>query len=304
MTRMSATVRELVDEAYERRGSTWRAALETVNDWVETACSATPALSADRVQVTAGRIKSPLRTGEKLRRKLADANDMIHQSVEVENHVVDVVGARVVCKTEREQSALWDLLQDVGDSLSIAEVRDYCLHPKPSGYRGRHLIVEVPFDAEPSVLVELQIRTVLQDAWSALSEEQLFKPGQALKSDVEQERLGLVLSGLLAQADAVAGYIADDVRSAYEGERASDAPDSRPADAGAAEPSIEVTIRELKHSYLLAADDVGRHGIIRLENLGGGLGAGAGHPSPGDRLLVRMDETPTTRYFIPVPQEG
>ncbi len=312
MTRMSATVRELVEEAYEHRESTWKAALETVNDWVESTCSSNPELSPDRVQVSAGRIKSPLRTGEKLRRKLADANDVIHQSVEVENHVVDVVGARVVCKTDREQSALWDLLQDGTDEVSIAEVRDYCLHPKPSGYRGRHLIVEVPFDAEPSVLVELQIRTVLQDAWSTLSEEQLFKPGQALKSDTEQERLSLVLSGLLAQADAVAGYIADDIRSAYEGDgsrsavRSAQPHSAEPKDTPTAEPAIEVTIRELKHSYLLAADEVGRHGIIRLENLGTlpGSRSGSRHPVPGDKLQVRMDETPTTRYFIPVVQEG
>ncbi len=312
MTRMSASVRELVDEAYERRESTWRAALETVNDWVESACSSNPELSPDRVQVAAGRIKSPLRTGEKLRRKLADANDMIHQSVEVENHVVDVVGARVVCRTEREQAALWDLLQDGSGELSIAEVRDYCLHPKPSGYRGRHLIVEVPFDAEPSVLVELQIRTVLQDAWSTLSEEQLFKPGQALKSDEEQERLSVILSGLLAQADAVAGYIADDVRSAYEGDGSRSSRRSARRDraeektTSANEPAIEVTVRELKHSYVLAADEVGRHGIIRLENLGAlpGLHSGSGHPAPGDKLQVRLDETPTTRYFIPVAREG
>ena len=122
MTRMSATVRELVDEAYDRRESTWRAALETVNDWVESVRAPSALLSGDRVRVVDGRIKDRMRTGEKLRRKLADANDEIHESVEVENQVIDVVGARVVCRTEREQSALWDLLTEVGDdtNLSIA----------------------------------------------------------------------------------------------------------------------------------------------------------------------------------------
>ncbi|RAG69010.1 hypothetical protein DN536_34945, partial [Burkholderia multivorans] len=121
---MSATVRELVGEAYERRESTWRAALETVEDWVDAARARSPQLTEDRMQVVPGRIKDPLRTGEKLRRKLADANDEIHEAVEVENQVIDVVGARAVCRTEREQSVLWDILTDPNDdsALTIAEV--------------------------------------------------------------------------------------------------------------------------------------------------------------------------------------
>lgn len=306
MTRMSATVRELVDEAYDRRESTWRAALETVNDWVESVRTPSPLLSGDRVRVVEGRIKDRMRTGEKLRRKLADSNDEIHESVEVENQVIDVVGARVVCRTEREQTALWDLLTEGDDTnLSIAEVRDYSATPKPSGYRGRHLIVEVPFEAEPSVLVELQLRTILQDAWCVLAEEHLFKPGQALKSDPQQERLSVILSELLAQADSVAGYIADDV-GAYLGLGNSAPLRSFAEVEEPTDPAIEVTIRELNHSYVLAADEVGRHGIIRLETLGltPDNPERSAFPHPGDKLQVRMDESNTTRYFIPVSREG
>ncbi|MCU4295679.1 hypothetical protein D3I60_01035 [Brevibacterium permense] len=304
---MSATVRELVDEAYDRRESTWRAALETVNDWVESVRAPSALLSGDRVRVVDGRIKDRLRTGEKLRRKLADANDEIHESVEVENQVIDVVGARVICRTEREQSALWDLLTEVSDdtNLSIAEVRDYSTTPKPSGYRGRHLIVEVPFDSEPSVLVELQLRTIMQDAWCVLAEEHLFKPGQALKSDAQQERLSVILAGLMAQADSVAGYIADDV-GAYLG-MGNSAPPRAFAEADEpTDPAIEVTIRELNHSYVLAADEVGRHGIIRLETLGltPDNPERSAFPHPGDKLQVRMDESNNTRYFIPVGHDG
>ena len=156
MTRMSATVRELVDEAYDRRESTWRAALETVNDWVESVRAPSALLSGDRVRVVDGRIKDRMRTGEKLRRKLADANDEIHESVEVENQVIDVVGARVVCRTEREQSALWDLLTEVGDdtNLSIAEVRDYSATPKPSGYRAHGI--------EPGIGSEGKVRATVE----------------------------------------------------------------------------------------------------------------------------------------------
>lgn len=209
--------------------------------------------------------------------------------------------ARVVCRTEREQNALFEALAPGAEELSVAEVRDYSRTPKPSGYRGRHLIIEVPFAGEPSVLVELQIRTILQDAWCVLSEEQLFKPGQALKSDAQQERLSVILSGLLAQADEVAGHIADDV-GAHLGIGNASPPRTLSDEAVDDVPSIEVTIRELNHSYVLAADEVGRHGIIRFESLGltPENAEGAALPAPGDKLQVRMDESQTTRYFIPV----
>src|SRR5699024_10187234 len=157
VTRMSATVRELVDEAYDRRESTWRAALETVNDWGESVRAPSALLSGDRVRAVKGRIKDRMRTGEKLRRKLADANDGIHESVQVDNQVTEVGGAGAERRNEREQTALRDMLNERDDKKqSNAEVRDYSASPKPSGYRGRHLLVEGHFEAEPSVLVELR----------------------------------------------------------------------------------------------------------------------------------------------------
>ena len=68
------------------------------------------------------------------------------------------------------------------------------------------------------------------------------------------------------------------------------------------DPAIEVTIRELNHSYVLAADEVGRHGIIRLETLGltPDNPERSAFPHPGDKLQVHMDESNNTRYFIPV----
>lgn len=309
MTKMSATVRELVDEAYNRREQTWVAALETVNNWVTTSCSEFVGPGADRVRVTSGRIKDPTHTGEKLRRKLADSNDEIHESVQVEHEVIDIVGTRIICRTEREQAAVFDRLStSVGNTdMSIAEVRDYSQRPKPSGYRGRHLIIEVPFAGEPSVLVEMQIRTVLQEAWSTLVEELAFKPGQALKSDVHRDQLSLILSGLLKEADAVAGYLADDLAISLgppvSATSSSLSPhEGTPPSTATADKAIDVTVRELKHSYVLAADEVGRYGIIRFDSLGL-TPENEDHsklPVPGDTFRVRTDETPTTRYFIPV----
>src|SRR5699024_5699784 len=143
------------------------------------------------------------------------------------------------------------------------------------------------------------------DASAVLPEEHLFKPGQALKSHPQQARLSVILSDPLTQAVSVAGYIADDV-GAYLGMGNAAPLRSFTEVEEPTDPVIEVTIRELNHSYVLAADEVGRHGIIRLETLGltPDNPERSAFPHPGDKLPVRMDEANTTRYFIPVSREG
>src|SRR5699024_2885689 len=136
-------------------------------------------------------------------------------------------------------------------------------------------------------------------------EEHLFKPGPARKSAPQQARLPVILSELRAHAASVAGYIADYV-GAYLG--LGNAAPLRPCDRAAAptDPAIGVTMRELQHAYVLAAAEGGRHGIIRLETLGltPDNPERSAFPHPGDKLQVRMDESTTTRYFIPVSREG
>ena len=55
-------------------------------------------------------------------------------------------------------------------------VRDYIAEPKPSGYRALHLIVR-----RGGYPVEVQLRTVLQDAWANQVEEDGRQIGVGLK---------------------------------------------------------------------------------------------------------------------------
>lgn len=302
---MSATVRELVGEAYERRESTWRAALETVEDWIDAARSRSPQLTEDRMRIVPGRIKDPLRTGEKLRRKLADANDEIHEAVEVENQVIDVVGARAVCRTEREQSVLWDILTDPNDdsAISIVEVRDYTAHPKPSGYRGRHLIVEVPFDSEPPC--SSNSRSARSSRTPGASSPRSTCSNPARCSPPIRSRRGSPSSSPASSRRPTpwpgsspttsaptwprqCGSPADDVRSRRGGS----------VDRGD-DPRAQPLLRPRRRRG-------GPPRIIRFETLGltPDNPDRAGLPSPGDTLRVRMDESHSTRYFIPVSGEG
>jgi putative GTP pyrophosphokinase len=59
---------------------------------------------------------------------------------------------------------------------TIIRVRDYIAEPKPSGYRALHLIVR-----RGGYPVEVQLRTVLQDAWANQVEEDGRQIGVGLK---------------------------------------------------------------------------------------------------------------------------
>lgn len=59
---------------------------------------------------------------------------------------------------------------------TIVRVRDYIAEPKPSGYRALHLIVR-----RGGYPVEVQLRTVLQDAWANQVEEDGRQIGVGLK---------------------------------------------------------------------------------------------------------------------------
>jgi ppGpp synthetase/RelA/SpoT-type nucleotidyltranferase len=59
-----------------------------------------------------------------------------------------------------------DLSRRLKKSWNIRRTRDYIARPKPSGYRALHHIVR-----RDDRMIEVQLRTVLQDAWANQVEE-------------------------------------------------------------------------------------------------------------------------------------
>ena len=58
------------------------------------------------------------------------------------------------------------------------ERKDYIQHPKESGYRSLHLIVQVPIflqDTKKLVYVEVQFRTIAMDFWASLEHKMRYK---------------------------------------------------------------------------------------------------------------------------------
>ena len=64
------------------------------------------------------------------------------------------------------------------DDITLIEKKDYIMHPKLSGYRSLHLIVEVPIFLEKEkrlMKVEVQLRTIAMDFWASLEHKLRYK---------------------------------------------------------------------------------------------------------------------------------
>ena len=80
------------------------------------------------------------------------------------------------------------------DDITLIERKDYIQHPKESGYRSLHLIVQVPIflqDTKKLVYVEVQFRTIAMDFWASLEHKVRYKKN--VPAD-ETERLAQELS--------------------------------------------------------------------------------------------------------------
>ena len=97
----------------------------------------------------------------------------------------DIGGARTVLPTIKDIYQLRDLLFGGRSRHKLANEKDYVKEPKPSGYRGVHLVYRYHSDRSEvynGLLVELQLRSRLQHAWATAVETVGTFVGQALKS--------------------------------------------------------------------------------------------------------------------------
>lgn len=121
-------------------------------------------------------IKSRVKSTESLIKKIRKKG--IPMSVEsIEKNITDVAGVRVVCSFPEDIYLLADcLLQQ--DDIKLIGRKDYIEHPKPSGYRSLHLIVEVPIflqNEKRNMAVEVQLRTIAMDFWASVEHKLRYK---------------------------------------------------------------------------------------------------------------------------------
>ena len=118
------------------------------------------------------RIKSPISIYDKLLRYGKEPT-----IGNLEEHLMDVAGVRVVCSYVNDVKSLMGLLRRQ-DDLEIVRIKNYIKNPKPNGYRSLHAIVKIPvyfLDSKQMVPVEVQIRTIAMDYWASLEHDLRYK---------------------------------------------------------------------------------------------------------------------------------
>lgn len=104
-------------------------------------------------------------------------------------NLTDIAGVRVICNYVSDVYKIADLLIKQSDIKLIAK-KDYIKHPKENGYRGLHLVVEVPIFLAEKVqptTVEIQIRTIAMDFWASLEHHLRYKADNEVPDGVRDE---------------------------------------------------------------------------------------------------------------------
>lgn len=136
------------------------------------------------IRMIQSRIKDPLSTIEKLRRRNWPV------SVEsMEKNLNDVAGVRVICSFIDDIYDLAKMMQ-TQDDMTILEIKDYIKNPKPNGYRSYHMIVEIPVffsTHKEHIRAELQIRTIAMDFWASLEHQLRYKKNFARSEEIGEK---------------------------------------------------------------------------------------------------------------------
>ena len=99
----------------------------------------------------------------------------------------DIGGCRCVVNSVRSVTRLTRAYQESSIRHGLVHFDDYIEKPKPSGYRGIHLVYSYASDQKPEfndLKIEMQLRTTLQHAWATAVETVSAFTGEKLKSGV------------------------------------------------------------------------------------------------------------------------
>ena len=95
----------------------------------------------------------------------------------IEKHVHDVIGMRIVCSFLSDVYKVVRLIENCSQ-IEVHQQKDYITNPKDSGYTSYHLLVYIPvnlLDGVTLVEAEIQVRTIAMDFWASLEHKLSYK---------------------------------------------------------------------------------------------------------------------------------
>ncbi|MDZ4185606.1 MAG: (p)ppGpp synthetase [Desulfuromonadales bacterium] len=160
----------------------------------------------DAVSKIEARVKDKEECIKKFDRKYRSRLEADEQAYEIRHYLSDLIGIRIICLYEDRIASVAQLLTQ---SFKLIEVTNKIAAIESTedsfGYKGLHMDLALPDDlaAQPKYLAfadcpfEVQIRSLIQDAWSVLDHEIKYKKS----IPIELKRRINVLSALFELAD-------------------------------------------------------------------------------------------------------
>ncbi len=180
--------------------------VQTKNIYIRIISSLITRCNVSAVTKIDGRVKDREECIKKFHRKYQNSLEIDEQPYEIKNFISDLIGIRIVCLYEDRIGALSEVLQQhfrilgVTDKISSVESTEDSF-----GYKGLHLDLALNEEmaSSPKYLqyadlsVEVQIRSLIQDAWSVLDHKIKYKKSIPL----DLKRRINILSALFELAD-------------------------------------------------------------------------------------------------------
>ncbi len=125
-------------------------------------------------------VEHRLKTTESIAAKLKRKHKL-YKNKPIEELLNDVAGVRVICFDTKQINMIVKLLEQ-SKKFKILKEKDYIKNPKDNGYQSYHIILSVD-----GVKVELQLRTILMDAWSSLESILIYKKETPIPEKLQKD---------------------------------------------------------------------------------------------------------------------
>ncbi len=109
------------------------------------------------------------------------------------NQVTDLAGVRIVCQFSEEVAAAEQLIRDRFDVLEEVD-KSAKLEADRMGYQATHFIVRLPaanqgsrYDSIKTLVCEIQVKNILQDAWAQIDHLLMYKAQSAIPEPQRRE---------------------------------------------------------------------------------------------------------------------
>lgn len=191
----------LFKKYYENNHKEFVAAKDAYVDMIKTLITQNGVSEATKIE---GRVKDKEECIKKFQRKYQGKLEADEQPYQIRDFISDLIGVRIVCLYEDEVPVVSELLKRHFTILNVTDKTSAVESTEDSfGYKGLHMDLTLDRDAAYSNSVvaemcfEVQIRSLIQDAWSMLDHKIKYK--RSIPTDLKR-RIN-VLAALFELAD-------------------------------------------------------------------------------------------------------